>query len=308
MATKGSTALAVKSQKFDAYKRRIEDKKKGIEGHLKSSVIVDGPLAEFRAMASGGFNRYPLVFLLLISCGSYLNGKIARALPQIESEPIQMILEAVPVLTVLLVMLITGMLVRTSVREVTADSEAATTLMRVVEGRFENLAAAEEVLKAVSTELGEQKRATEETIKKAKSQQEELKSLGYSVGTAEIQPGTVPALKKFLATNGKILKEPEALNFARRWSELAGSGDVPVDTVILTCKKIFQSTGLVSDRQLTDSLSKLLTTPLPKIEVAKPQIDFVSIFKKLELSLGRYHEAKKEMDELPCLVFHRWWM
>ena len=153
--------------------------------------------------------------------------------------------------------------------------------MRTVEGKFESLAAAEEVLKTVSSELSDQRRATDEAAKKAPLQQDELRSLGYTVGSADVPSGTIPALKKFLSVNGKALKDPEALNVARRWSELSGSSDVSIDAVVLTCRKIFQNTGLGSDRQLTDTLSKLLTTLLPKIEVSKPQIDLASIFKKV---------------------------
>lgn len=67
-----------------------------------------------------------------------MNGKISKAITYVESEPLQMALELVPVLTVLFVMLLTGMLVRTSAREVISFSEAAASLMRTVEGKFES--------------------------------------------------------------------------------------------------------------------------------------------------------------------------
>ncbi len=128
MSGKGLDELVERTKRFESFKQRIAQKKSGLEGQLKTAVTTDGPLSEFRSVSISGFGKYPITFLLMICGSSYVNGKITKAFAFIESDPLQMILELVPVITVLSVMLVTGILVRSSAREILSESETTTSL------------------------------------------------------------------------------------------------------------------------------------------------------------------------------------
>lgn len=102
--------------------------------------------------------------------------------------------------------------------------------------------------------------------------------------------------KKFLSANGKLLKDTEAVAFAKRWSETTTGCDISLDTIIIVCKRLLMNSGIGADRVLADNLSKFMTNPIPRSDIAKQTVDLNSIFKRLEMALGKFYEARQSMD------------
>ena len=56
------------------------------------------------------------------------------------------------------------------------------------------------------------------------------------------------------------------------------------------------NSGIGADRVLADNLSKFMTNPIPRSDIAKQTVDLNSIFKRLEMALGKFYEARQSMD------------
>ena len=294
---KGTGELTV-PKGLERFRNKIEERRDGLEGELKRTVVQEGPLAELRATALAGFGCYSICFLALLAGSSHISSRIMGAMAFVDTDPLKYLLEALPILVILLVVLITGLMVRSTSKEILNESATTKSLMSEIQKKFSFLASAEDVLASITKEIGEQKKILDESVKKARQQHDELRSLGYQVGTSEIPAGTIQITKKFLSTHGRLFRDAEAVSFARRWSEVMSGSDIPIDTIVLVCKKLLLNTGIGTDRQLAENLAKFTTTPIPKSDASRQAVDFGTLFKKVEVAMAKYHESQQGMDEL----------
>ena len=117
MASRATGEITVQSKGLERFRKRIAEKREGLEGELKRTIKTEGPLAELRAVALSGFGSYPICFLVLLAGSSHISSRIMNSQAYTENDPLKQLLEMIPILTILLVVLVTGLLVRSTTRE-----------------------------------------------------------------------------------------------------------------------------------------------------------------------------------------------